>query len=318
MKLAILLVLFTLGTSDCFCQISISEKHKTYLYKNETFSFLMQRNKTILSVRIGNSRPLKIILDSGMSFDGLLIYNPDLQDSIKLKNAVDIQIAGAGSGNPSNGKMADSMSFAIGDVEFKDQKVLILANDNYKGFPTDGVIGYSLFGHYGVEINNDDCSITLHDYEDFLADSSWKIIPLTFKENKIPWVETFVSVGEETPVKMSMYIDYASRESIELLIHPDMKYKLPENLSEYYLGRGLSGDIYGKKGKVSKVTVGDYVLENVSTAFAPSEVRSKQKGADGILGNNFFKRFNVIFNYAEKNLYLKPSNYFNNDWGRIE
>lgn len=131
-------------------------------------------------------------------------------------------------------------------------------------------------------------------------------------------METLVTVGEESLVKMSIYIDYASREAVELLIHPDVKYKLPENLSEYYLGRGLSGDIYGKKGKVSKVTLGDFVLENVSTAFALSEVRSKQKGADGILGNNFFKRFNVIFNYAEKNLYLKPSNYFNDDSGRLE
>ena len=110
---------------------------------------------------------------------------------------------------------------------------------------------------------------------------------------------------------MSLYIDYASGEAIEMLLSPEMKYKLPEETTEYHLGRGLSGDIYGKKGKVSKVILGKYELKNVTVAFAPSEVRSIQNGADGIFGNNFFRRFNLIFNYADKSLYIKPNTHFN-------
>jgi len=47
------------------------------------------RNKTIVPVRIDESRTLDILLDTGMTFDGLLIYNPDLIDSIALDNAME-------------------------------------------------------------------------------------------------------------------------------------------------------------------------------------------------------------------------------------
>jgi hypothetical protein len=58
------------------------------------------------------------------------------------------------------------------------------------------------------------------------------------------------------------------------------------------------------------VKIGPFRLENVVTAFPPAEVRSKQEGADGIIGNDLMRRFNVIFDYGNKRLYLKPNRHF--------
>lgn len=49
----------------------------------------------------------------------------------------------------------------------------------------------------------------------------------------------------------------------------------------------------------------------VMASFAPSEVRSKQDNADAILGNGSLRRFNLIFDYTNKKLYLKPNTHFN-------
>jgi len=70
---------------------------------------------------------------------------------------------------------------------------------------------------------------------------------------------------------------------------------MPDSLKSAYLGTGLSGDINGSVGRSERLQVGEFTLSDIRTSFAPAEVRSKQQGADGILGNDCIRRFNVIF-----------------------
>jgi len=272
----------------------------------------VQRNKTILPVKVGNSRILKILLDTGMSFDGLLIYNPDLKGKLVLNDAFEVKVPGAGKGKPSTALMDTCARFFMGDVEFKDQKLLVLTNDIYKGFPSDGVLGYSIFGHYAVEIDYDKNVLFLHDYEKLQVDESWDSIPIYFKHNTIPWFDVAVVIENGTPIQISTYIDFASGESIELLEKETMKYALPKKMEKAYLGRGLSGDIHGKTGTISKLFIGKYELKNLKAAIAPASVRSKQKNADAIIGNNSLRRFNLIFDYKQKKLYIKPNSFYYN------
>ncbi len=278
--------------------------------KGSIIPFTIYNNKTILLVKIGDVRPLRIILDSGMDWDGLLIYNHGMQNSVKLIKPHNAFLGGAGNGSSQSVLFSDSMSFSIGNIEFKNQRVVILQSDHFKRSPTDGVIGYSLFGHSAVEINYDDSIVTLHDPGNLQVDSSWKVIPIYFKENKIPWINVDLVINNEAPVTISCYIDYASSEAIELLQKPGQKFKIPEVTENVYLGRGLSGDIYGKRGNISKVILGPFELKNVRAAFAPAEVRSKQKNADGVIAGSLLRKFNLIFDYADKKLYLKPNSGF--------
>jgi metal-dependent amidase/aminoacylase/carboxypeptidase family protein len=45
----------------------------------------------------------------------------------------------------------------------------------------------------------------------------------------------------------------------------------------------------------------------VTVAFTPAEVRSKQPGADAVVGNGLLRRFDCIFDYHAKRLYLRPN-----------
>ncbi|MFC2093912.1 hypothetical protein ACFLSV_08440 [Bacteroidota bacterium] len=269
------------------------------------------RNVTLLTVKIGDVEIPNILLDTGMPFDGIMIYNPDYKDSLDLTNAIEVKIGGAGDGDDSKALLIDSTEFVLGDIEMTNQRIIMLMGDLYKGFPSNGIIGYSVFGHYITEFDYDNNTMTLHNTDEIKVDSTWTEIPLYFKDNNIPWIDASVVIKNEEPIPLSMYIDYASRDAIELLERPGMKFTLPEETEESYLGRGLSGDIYGKNGFISKLIIGPYELTNVKTAFAPAEVRSKQDNADGILGNGTFKRFNLIFDYENKKLYLKPNTFFN-------
>ncbi len=271
----------------------------------------VERNKSLVTVKIGNVVIPKILLDTGFAFDGLMIHNPDYKDSLDLSNAKEVRIGGAGSGEASRASMIDSADFSLGDIKMMNQRIIMLQSDTYKGFPSNGIIGYSIFGHYVTEFDYDNNRMILYDTDKIRTDSSWTVVPLYFKDNNIPWVDASVVIEEEKPISLSMYIDYAAGDAIVLLEKPKMKFHLPKETVDVHIGKGLSGDIYGKTGNISKLIIGPYELNNVKASFAPAAVRSKQDNADAIIGSGSLRRFNLIFDYSNKRLYLNPNTHYN-------
>jgi len=272
--------------------------------------FTLQRNKIILPTKVGNSRTLMVILDTGMAFEGLFLYKRELITELGINDTTVYTIGGAGNQPPSTAVTKDSTTFSVAAKVFTNQKLIVLKNDRFEGFPGDGVVGYSLFGRHDVYIDYDRSQITLHPPGKMAPGKSWATIPVYFKDNLIPWIDASIDIKGDQDVAVAMYIDLASGEGVELLLRDNMKFTLPESLTESYLGRGVSGDIYGYAGIIERLCLGPYTLKRVKTAFAPAEVRSKQQNADGILGNNVLRRFNLIFSYATKRLYLKPNTYY--------
>ena len=268
-------------------------------------------NRTHVAVTIDGIVIPHILIDTGFPFDGVIIYNPNYRDSLDLSNAMDVQIPGAGGGEPSRGSMIDSATFYLGEIAMHNQRIITLESDTYKGFASNGIIGYSIFGHYITEFNYDNNTITLYDSDTLAVDDSWADVPLYFKGNNIPWIDASVVIADGPPVSLAMNIDYAAGDVVLLLEKPDMKFKLPMKTEDTYIGRGLSGDIYGKTGYIRKLIIGPYVLENVKASIADARIRSKQKNADAILGVGAMRRFNLIFDYNSKKLYVKPNRHFN-------
>jgi predicted aspartyl protease len=271
-------------------------------------------NKTHVTVTFNGVEIPDILIDTGFSFDGLLIYNPDYRDSLDLTNAIEVSVPGAGGGEPSRASMIESATFELGDIEMSDQRVIVLQSDTYKGFPSNGLIGYSILGHYITEFDYDRNTMTLHHADAIEVDTSWTEIPLYFKGNYIPWLETAVVIEDGPPISLSTYIDYAAGDAILLLEKPDMKFHLPEKTENVHIGRGLSGDIYGKKGYIRSFIIGRHALNNVKASFADEKIRSKQKDADAVLGVGVLRRFNSIFDYKNKKLYIKPNRHFHDPY----
>jgi hypothetical protein len=274
----------------------------------------VEGNRTLVTVKIGDVVVPDLILDTGFWYDGIMIYNAAYLDSIDLTGAVQVQMGGAGSGKPATGLMIDSGDFHVGSVRCSDQRIIVLQDDIYKGFPSNGIIGYSIFGHYVTAFDYDSSTMTLYGAGAPAVDSSWASLPIYFKQNMIPWVDVSVSVGRELPSTLATYIDFAAGDAVVLLEKPGRKYPLPADTVRMFLGRGLSGDIYGLSGTISTLTIGPYSLANVRAAVADERTRSKQEDADAVLGNASLRRFNLIFDYGKKTLHLKPNTHFNDPW----
>lgn len=291
---------------------AIHFSQSVYCQTKETIPIKNSRDKTFISVQISNKIIHDILLDTGFDFDGIIIYNPLYKDSLDLKNAKKVAIGGAGSGKNQEALMLDSVNFSVGNLILNNQRIIVLMSDIFKGFSSNGIIGNSLFGHYCVEIDYDKNLMLLHDFDLLNPDSSFDRIPMYFKDNsKIPWIDVFVVIENEAPISISTYIDFADSDPIVLLERAAMKFTLPKIVENNIIGRGLSGDIYGSKGKISKLIIGEYHLDSLLVSIAHAEVRSKQKNADAVIGCGTLNKFNLIFDYKNKYLYLKPNKSYN-------
>jgi len=270
----------------------------------------LERNRTIIPVSVGSSGPLRLLLDTGMAYDGITLFDTASVDLSQFDHLARVQIRGAGPGGAAQALSDSAATFRVGPRSFENQRVTILTGDTFRGFPTDGVIGYSILGHHVVEIDYDRRRMILYDPATFAPAAGWESVDIYFKDNRIPWVDISMVTAEEDPVRLSAYIDFAQGQALELLERETNVFTLPAETRETYAGRGLSGDIHGDEGRVSRVMVGSFVLDDVLVVVVPAEIRSRQAGADAIIGNGLLRRFNLIFDYSRSRILLRPNSYY--------
>jgi hypothetical protein len=259
----------------------------------------------LVPVRVGHSRVLRLVLDTGMSFDGIRLFGPPPESSV-AGQLFEVRIPGAGTGEPARGMMAESASFRAGPVEFAGQRMVWLVDGKMSRFPSDGVMGWSLFGHWQVEIDYDRQKIVLHEPGSFRPDSSWTALPMELHTNNMPWVKLAASIAGDESLDLDSYLDLGARDEVLFLVRDDAKFKLPAGLEPSNLGRGLSGGVNGWKGRAAWLRLGPYRFDDVEVAYAPDAARSKHPGADAVVCSSLLARLNIVYDYAGGRMYVRP------------
>jgi membrane-associated protease RseP (regulator of RpoE activity) len=80
-----------------------------------------------------------------------------------------------------------------------------------------------------------------------------------------------------------------------------------------YLGKGLNGNIFGKRTKVHSVKLGSFMLKDAKAAFPDMFSFSSIKDhgdRNGTVGGEILRRFNIVFNYAGNEIHLRKNGNF--------
>ena len=138
-----------------------------------------------------------------------------------------------------------------------------------------------------------------------------EIFNLTF-QNKKPFINLDVTTTDVTE-EVILLIDSGSSDAIWLFNDKDIVNGALKKYFDDFLGQGLSGSIFGKRSKLKKIEIGDFMLKNVKVAFPNEESMENVKyfeKRDGSLGGDILKRFTVIMDYPNQKISLKRNRKF--------
>lgn len=264
-----------------------------------------------------NGIELSFVLDTGVSKP--ILFNLVNTDSLEIKRVETIYLRGLGEGGSIQALRSKGNMLRIGDAINVNQDVYVVFDNSLNftprlGVPVHGIIGYDLFKDFVVEVNYGSKFIRLFDPDTYKYKKSkkWQTIPITLN-NKKPYLDAEVEIDSEIiPVKLLM--DTGGSDALWLFESKE-KGLIPDDEMYFddYLGKGLSGSVYGKRTKIDGFKVGEYVQKNVNVAFPDSSSLSLAKNykeRNGSISGNVLKRFNIYFDYNNLKLQFKKNNLF--------
>lgn len=306
------LFLFFLVSSFGFCQSKFVLQDE----KPVKINFKLIHNLIIIPVEV-NGVELSFLLDTGVSKP--IIFNfLNLTEDLQINHTERIFLRGLGEGESIEALRSQENIFKIGNAVNLNQDLYVVFDPSMNfapklGVPIHGIIGYDLLKDFVVEISYSNRVIKLHnpDVYEYKTCRKCETFDLDFVSKK-PYIKNEVVISDEKiPVKL--LIDTGGGDALWLFEDKSKNISIPDNYFDDYLGKGLSGDVFGKRSRVNEFHIGKYKLSDVNVAFPDSSSigqARKNKERNGSVSGDVLRRFNIIFNYPEKKITLKKNSYF--------
>jgi hypothetical protein len=278
------------------------------------FEFI--NNLIIIPLEINNVT-LSFVLDTGVSRP--ILFNLTERDSLDLKDTKAFYLHGLGGDGKLKALKSSYNRFKIGNAVSTNQDLFVVYDKTINfasrlGVLVHGIIGYDVFKDFVVEINYKSKYIRFYKPDSFRPKSSkkWKTLPINIHRRK-PYLDAEVTI--DTIVKpVKLLIDTGSSDALWLFEDKEGNLEPKKDLFFIdYLGKGLSGSVYGKRSKLKRLALSEFNLKDVNVAFPDSisiNFLKVYKGRNGSIGSAILKRFNLFFDYTNAKLYLKKNSFF--------
>ncbi|MFD0798153.1 aspartyl protease family protein [Maribacter chungangensis] len=310
-NLLILMLVF-----GCFSQLELFGQR--YQLKDgrkaEKIKFELLNNLMIIPMEV-NGVALSFVLDSGVNKP--ILFNLADQDSVQLNNVSEVSINGLGEGEAVNALRSHGNRFRLGTIENASQELFVVmdAAINFSptlGIPVHGIIGFDLFRDFVVEIDYGKRFLKFYDPKaySYKRNANSESFDISLVHNKA-YLNAKVGLENDETVAVKMLLDTGSSDAIWLFENDSIV--LPSNNYEDFLGKGLAGDVYGKRTRISHIQIGSFVLKDAKAAFPNMSVFgaiTDLGDRNGTLGGALLKRFNIVFDYPNERISLKKNRNF--------
>lgn len=264
-----------------------------------------------------NGVPLLFLLDSGI--EETILFGFDDTKQLNLKHVEKISIRGLGESEGVEGFKSSENILTIGGVQSKDHSLYLIVNSSFDlssfvGVTVNGIIGYSAFKNHLVEIDYQKNRVIFYNSDtDFLKKKGKKYtrVPLMIERQK-PYLNTKVKI-DSTEVLAKLLVDSGNSDAVWLFDKLSNEISLPQKHFDDYLGQGLSGAIEGQRGRIKEFSIADFKFNSPIVAF-PNSASIKniymQTNRLGSLGGEILRRFSVVFDYKNGQLFLKKNKFY--------
>lgn len=280
--------------------------------------FEIYNNLVVIPVQV-NGVPLKFLLDTGVKES--FIFSIDETNEINFAHVEKINIRGFGGVETFEAYKSSKNNIRIKDFVDTNHTLYLILNQEINvstqvGIPINGILGYYFFKNKLIKINYENRKITIYnDNKKQVAKikNSFSKINLDFFSGK-PYTKVNVVTEENaTPITSNLLLDTGNSDAIWLFKERINNYSLPKVTLQDYLGRGLSGDIYGDRARIHEVKLDQFEFRKPLVAFPEIPVKKEIDSVTdrvGSIGSEIMKRFTTYYDYAENAMYIKKNSLF--------
>ena len=262
-------------------------------------------SRIYITAFVNGSDSLRFLVDTGASSIVLNTNSPKLKGLIHNgESANNIGASGENTVTYSNDN-----SVRVGSIQYDKAGCVHIP---YPPEYWDGVFGLNGLAAFNIEINYDDCKIYCYPKEALTVDDSYVSKPFTYKYD-VPFIQLPIKLNG-TLYNLLLEVDTGSDRIIDLNTPFVDKNNLLEIQKPFSISRITSSD--GNDGELKnvffdEVVVGPYIMPKVAGAFSTLSTGMQSKeDIDGMIGNNFLKRFNMVIDFTSMMLYLQPNNFY--------
>lgn len=312
-QLILFLGIFNFGLAQNGFQIKDLKKNKT------SFSFEMVNNLIIIPILV-NGVSLDFLLDTGIS--ETILFSLD-DKKVDFKNVEKIRFTGLGEDQDVEALKSVKNHLTLGqDLADDNHSIYIILDQDFNisptiGIPINGIIGYHFFRNHPIEIDYIKKKITVYKNEKSIEKRKKKFQKENIKiELNKPYLMADVEMTHEKR-SSKMLLDTGNSDSIWLFptLIPGFNYNRP-NVDDF-LGSGFSGDIYGKRSRIHGLYFNNFSFSKPLVAMPDAtSIQHLRLVPDrkGSIGSEIMKRFTIIFDYENENIYFKKNKYYDDSF----
>ena len=313
LKVVVLLFCINIGFSQENFVFSTS-KTKTKL------SFKLVNNLIIIPIEV-NGVSLNFLLDTGVS--ETILFSIDESQTLTFQNTEKIKISGFGQKEPIDAFKSSGNTLRIKNLIDKNHAIYLVLDQDINissqiGLPVNGIIGQHFFQNHLVEIDYISKKIILsipNDKRNLKKLNKFSKFDISIEKGR-PYMYSFVNQKkEQDSIKCKMLVDTGNSEAVWLFTFANPKIKVPEPFVSDYLGRGICGDVFGKRGRIEKFKLSEFSFNQPLVSFPNAESSENFDNTTervGSIGSELLRRFKIIFDYPNNAIYLKKNSNYKN------
>lgn len=275
---------------------------------------IVRNNLAVVPLHINDNGPFYFILDTGVKTT--ILTEPLIAHMLNLNIEGEIMIYGLGGKGVVPAALATGVKIEMGrGIKGNNKNLLVIPEgiisfSEVFGFPVYGIIGYDFFRHFPVEINYSTETMRVYKEPTYRTRRRTTTVPIQVIDGK-PYIESNI-VGEQgDTLTTNLLLDLGASHPVYL----NRKYQhLSDQLIEGFLGKGISGNLLGHKGRAEKVMIGDVEIQDPIVAYPDAgflTFYNQQINWEGIIGGSILKRFTVIIDYEEEKLLMRRNRFLN-------
>ncbi|WP_428658237.1 aspartyl protease family protein [Runella sp.] len=295
-------------------QEEIHGLHLTNGRQSTHIQFELHANLIIVPVHINKSDTLRFVLDTGVG--STILTDASVAQKLGMRSVRKMKIEGVGNGQGIAADVTVGNILRMGKMVGLKHNIVVMDDDILRlsevvGTPIHGIFGYEIFNKFVVTIDfqKQELTLTTPTKYKYTAKQGDKF-PIVIEKTK-PYLDAVTVVSNDRELPIRVVLDTGAGHAL-MLNTSVSNIQMPQKVVKSQLGVGLAGVINGHIGRMPKVRIGQFELNDVLTTFPDSsafgmKITDQFPHRDGNIGGELLSRFKVTFNYEGGYIVLKPN-----------